>query len=243
MISVYYKELKNFLSSLTGYIAIIIFLVVCSLFVWVITENNLFNYNYASIAQLFDIAPLVFIILIPGITMNAFAEEKQNGTIEFLTTKPLSDFQIISGKYLAAMTIVFLAILPTLIYYYSVYQLGSPKGNIDTGAVIGSYVGLFLLAGIFAAIGMFMSILTSNQIAAFILTAFACFFFYWIFDFISELPAFYGKVDDIIKGIGIDYHYTNISRGRIDTRDVVYFLSMILFFLWLTYVTLDKRKW
>lgn len=243
MKAILFKEIGSFLSSLTGYISVSIFVVITGLFLWVFSETSIVNYNYASIAQLFTIAPLVFLFLIPAITMNAFSEEKQQGTLELLTTKPLTDFQIVGGKYLACLCLIVLALLPTVIYYFSVHYLGSPRGNIDTGAVIGSYIGLFFLAAIFAAIGIWVSSLTSNQIVAFISTAFMCFIFYWAFDFLSQLPMFYGKIDGTIKNIGIDEHYQNISKGRIDTRDVIYFLSVIGLFIWLTIVSLDKRKW
>ncbi len=175
--------------------------------------------------------------------MQTFASERQKGTMEFLTTKPLTDLQIIGGKYFACLTLVFLALLPTIIYYLSIYNLGSPKGNIDNGAVIGSYIGLFFLSAIYCAVGVFMSSLTENQIVAFILSAFSCFLLYFAFSFISELPIFFGTLDDIVKAIGIEYHYDNISKGRIDSRDVIYFLSMSFAFIWLTFVSLDKRKW
>ncbi len=243
MRSIYFKELNQFFSSLTGYLAIIIFLVISGLFLWVFSETSILNYNYASIGQLFTIAPLVFLFLIPAITMNAFAEEQQLKTLELLTTKPLTDLQIILGKYFAAITLVGFALLPTLIYYFSVYFLGSPVGNIDTGGVIGSYIGLFFLAAIFTAIGIWISSLTSNQIVAFIVSAFICFVVYWAFDFLSALPIFYGKSDALVKSFGINLHYENISRGRIDSRDVLYFVSTITFFLWLTFVSLDRRKW
>jgi len=243
MRSILFKEISTFLSSLTGYIAIAIFLISSGLFLWVFSDTSIINYNYASIAQLFTIAPLVFLFLIPAVTMNAFSEEKQQGTLELLNTKPLTDWQIVGGKYFASLVLILLALVPTAIYYFSVYQLGSPKGNIDSGAVIGSYIGLFFLAAIFAAIGIWISSLTSNQIVAFISTAFMCFIFYWAFDFLSLLPMFYGKTDALIKSIGIDEHYQSISKGRIDTRDIIYFLSVIGLFIWLTIVSLDRRKW
>lgn len=243
MISIFYKEITAFFSSLTGYISIIIFLLISGLFLWVLSDTSIINYNYASIGQLFTIAPLVFLFLIPAITMNTFSEEKQQGTLELLATKPLTDWQIVGGKYLATIGLIVLAILPTLVYYYSVVQLGSPKGNIDSGGAIGSYIGLIFLGAIFASIGLWMSSLTSNQVVAFIVTAFFCFFFYFAFSFFSELPIFYGKIDAAIRSIGIEYHYENISKGRIDTRDIIYFISMIFLFLWLTYVSLNRRKW
>ncbi|NNE27799.1 MAG: gliding motility-associated ABC transporter permease subunit GldF [Saprospiraceae bacterium] len=243
MWSIFTKEIQTFFSGLTGYIVLVVFLVMTGLFMWVISDTSVLNYNYASLGQLFSIAPLVFIFLIPAITMQSFAEEKQQRTIEFLTTKPLTDIEIILGKFGACLTLVIVAIIPTLIYYYSIVQLGSPIGNIDTGAVIGSYIGLIFLAGGFTAIGLFMSSLTANQIIAFILAAFACFSIYWVFEFLSNQPLFYGKSDDLVKYFGMEYHYDNISKGRIDSKDLVYFLSVIVLFIWLTKISLDKRKW
>jgi ABC-2 type transport system permease protein len=210
---------------------------------WVFSSTNLLNYNYASMGQLFSIAPIIFMFLIPALTMQSFADEKQQRTIEFLTTKPLKDIEIVLGKYLACLALLIFAILPTVIYYISIVQLGSPVGNIDTGAVIGSYIGLLLLAGIFTAIGIYTSSLTENIIVAFVLATFLCFILYWAFEFLSALPIFYGKMDDLVKYFGISYHYDNISKGRIDSKDVIYFLSIIGLFIWLTLSTLEKRKW
>ena len=243
MWSIYTKEIQTFFSGLTGYIVLIVFLVLTGMFMWVISDTSVLSYNYASLGQLFSIAPLVFIFLIPAVTMQSFAEEKQQRTMEFLTTKPLRDIDIVFGKFLACLTLVVVAIIPTLIYYYSVVQLGSPVGNIDTGAVIGSYIGLISLAAGFTAIGLFTSSLTSNQIVAFLLAAFACFFIYWVFEFLSNQPVFYGKSDDLIKYLGMEYHYDNISKGRIDSKDIIYFASIIALFVWLTLISLDKRKW
>ena len=175
--------------------------------------------------------------------MQSFSEEKQNRTLELLYTKPLTDFSIIGGKYLAALFLVVLALLPTLIYYWSLHRLGSPIGNIDDGAVIGSYLGLICLASVFVSLGIFISSLTSNQIVAFVLSAFLSFVFYFGFDFISDSPLFYGKWDDLIKNLGISYHYDNISKGRIDSKDVLYFASVTFLFLWFSFVSLDKRRW
>ncbi len=222
---------------------LVIFLLITGLFMWVFSDTSVINYNYASMGQLFSIGPLVFLFLIPAVTMQAFADEKQKGTMEFLTTKPLSDLQIVGGKYFACLTLVFFALLPTLVYYFSIYYLGSPIGNLDNGAVIGSYIGLFLLSAVYCAVGVFMSSITDNQIVAFILTAFSCFILYFAFSFVSELPMFFGTLDDVVKSIGLEYHYDNISKGRIDTRDIVYFLSMSFLFIWCTVVSLDKRRW
>ncbi len=243
MKSVFIKELVQYFSGVTGYMVMVIFLLILGLFSWVFSGTSILDYNHASLGQMFAIAPMVFMFLIPAITMQSFADEKQKGTLEFLTTKPLTDFQIVGGKYLACLTLVIIAILPTLVYYYSVVQLGSPKGNIDDGAVIGSYIGLICLSAVFVSIGVFMSSLTDNPIVAFILATFLCFFFYWAFDLFSDLPFLFGKLDDAVKYMGIEYHYDNISRGRIDTRDVIYFISLTCVFIWLTLVSLDRRKW
>ena len=243
MLSIYRKELNAFFSSLVGYITIGVFLVLMGLIVWVFPDTNLLNYNYATLNQLFDIAPLVFLFLIPAVTMRSFAEEQQTGTLELLVTRPLTDWGIVGGKFLAALTLVVFALLPTLLYYYTVYQLAVPVGNIDGGAVAGSYIGLLFLAASFCAIGLFASTLTDNQIVGFLLGTFLCFFFYYGFDFLSRLPVFVGRSDDLIQMFGIDYHYTSISRGVLDTRDLVYFLSVVGLFLAGTVVSLERRKW
>ncbi|HMR43918.1 MAG TPA: gliding motility-associated ABC transporter permease subunit GldF [Saprospiraceae bacterium] len=243
MYSIYFKEINAFFSSLIGYIVIGVFLLIFSLMMWVFPDTSLLNYNYATLDQLFDLAPMIFMFLIPAITMRSFAEEQQSGTIELLTTKPLSDLQIIGGKFLAALTLVLFSLLPTLIYYYSVYQLGSPPGNLDSGAIAGSYIGLFLLAGAFASIGLFASSITNSQIVSFILATFLCFIFHWGFFYFSRLPVFVGTMDDLVQKFGIDFHYNSISRGVVDSRDVLYFLSIIAAFFAFTLTSLGRRKW
>ena len=243
MLSIFVKELSAFFSSLIGYIVIGMFLVIMGLVMWVFPDYSVLNYNYASLDQLFAIAPLIFTFLIPAITMRSFAEENQAGTIELLVTKPLWDWEIIMGKYLACLLLVLFAILPTLLYYYSVYQLGSPPGNLDSGAIMGSYLGLVFLGAAFVAIGMFASSLTNNQIVAFILATFLCFFIYWAFFYLSKLPIFVGRLDDLVQKLGIDYHYNSISRGVVDSRDVLYFISLIAIFIFLSQIALVRRKW
>lgn len=243
MFTLFKKEIRAFLSSLIGYVAICVFLLLTGLFLWVLpTELNILNYGYAGLDALFRIAPWVFLFLIPAITMRSFADEKKTGTIEFLLTKPLTDIQIILAKYFAGVTLVLFSLLPTFIYYYSVYRLGNPVGNIDAGGTWGSYIGLFFLASAFTAIGIFASSLTDNQIVAFILAVFMCFFCYIGFDYISALDLF-GKVDEIILSIGINEHYMSMSRGVIDTRDVIYYLGMIAIFILLTKTVIESRKW
>lgn len=243
MVSIFRKEINTFFSSLIGYFVIGIFLIILGLMMFVFPDTSLLHYNYATLDQLFDLAPMIFMFLIPAITMRSFAEEIQNGTIELLATKPITEFNIILGKFLACWLLVAFALLPTILYYYTVYQLGSPKGNLDSGAILGSYFGLLFLAAVFVAIGLFASAITKNQIVAFILATFLCFIFYSGFWYISKLPIFVGKVDDIVQMLGIDYHYNSISKGVIDTRDLVYFLSAIGFFLLLTLLSLERRKW
>jgi ABC-2 type transport system permease protein len=182
------------------------------------------------------------LFLIPAITMRTLAEEQQTGTIEFLATRPVTDTEIILGKYFACLVLVFFAILPTFLYFYSIHALGSPVGNIDSGSVWGSYFGLFFLGAVFVAIGMFSSSITTNQIVAFVLGVFLCFFFYMGFEFLSNFPAFIGSIDYLIEMIGINFHYNSISRGILDTRDFVYFLSVIIGFIALTKLMMARRS-
>lgn len=242
MFSVYRKEINVFFSSLTGYLVIGVFLLSISLFMWVFPDTSVLNYNFATLDQLFSIAPLVFLFLIPAITMRSISAEKSKGTMELLFTKPLTVNDIILGKYLANFTLVVFSLLPTLIYYYSIYQLGSPKGNLDSGAIIGSYIGLFFLGGAFVSIGMFSSACSNNEIVAFILGAFLCFVFHWAFLYFSSLPVFSSSLNLIVQKFGINYHYTSISKGLIDTRDIVYFISVIVIFLLSTIMVIEHRK-
>ena len=243
MITLLKKEVSSFLSSLIGYIVITVFLLINGLFLWVFpSEFNILDFGYANIDGLFIIAPFVFLFLIPAITMRLFADEKTSGTIEILLTQPLSDLQIIMAKYLAGFALVVFSLLPTLVYFFSVYQLGLPTGNIDTGGMWGSYLGLLFLGGTFVAIGLFSSSLTDNQIIAFIISVFLCGFIYIGFEFIYSLELF-GSVDLFIKQLGMSSHYTSMSRGVIDTRDIIYFISVKSFFILLTKLSLESRKW
>jgi ABC-2 type transport system permease protein len=237
------KEIESLLSSLIAYIVIVVFLLVVSFFLWVIRfGDNIIANGYADINGLFIIAPMVFLFLIPAITMRMFSEEKKGGTIELLLTQPLSDTQIIMAKFLAGLILVIIALLPTLVYYYSVYQLGMPPGNIDSGAMWGSYIGLIFLGSSFVAIGLFASSITDNQIVSFIIAALLSGFFYLGFEFIWPLDVF-SNVGLFISSLGIYAHYESISRGVIDTRDIIYFVSVIAFFLMLTRFVLASRKW
>lgn len=243
MRAIYFKEINAFFSSLIGYVVIGIFLTLMGLLLWVLPQFSILDGRFATLDTLFAIAPQVFLFLIPAVTMRSFSEEMQTGTLELLVTRPLSDWQIVGGKFLAALTLVVFALLPTLLYYFTVYQLGAPPGNLDSGGIFGSYVGLLFLAATFVAIGLFASSLTQSQIVAFLLAAFLSFFFFQMFDLISRLPIFFGRTDDIVQALGIQYHYDSMSRGLIDTRDVVYFLSLITLFLAATVVSLGRRRW
>lgn len=243
MFTIFFKEVNTFFSSLIGYIVIGVFLLLMGLLLWLFPDFSILDSPYANLDGLFELAPIVFMFLIPAVTMRMFAEENQSGTIELLVTRPLSDWSIVGGKFLASLLLVVFALIPTALYYYSVHQLGAPPGNLDSGGIMGSYIGLFFLAGAFAAIGIFASSLTNNQIVAFILATFLCFFVYMAFDFISRLPLFFGKTDDLVQSLGIQYHYESISRGVVDSRDVFYFLSVIALFLAATVLVLGRRKW
>lgn len=234
------KEVAAFFNSLIAYLVISVFLVGVGLFFWVFGANVLDN-GYASLGVLFEMAPWFYLFLVPAITMRSLAEEFKQGTIEFLATKPLTDWQIVLGKYLAAVVLVLFALLPTLVYFVSVFYLASPTGNVDTGAIAGSYLGLFGIGCVFAAIGLFASALTDNQIVAFVLGAFLCFVFYAAFDFLAELPGLRAYSHVILK-LGINEHYGSISRGVVDSRDVVYYLSLIGGFLLLSKTLLSTRK-
>jgi ABC-2 type transport system permease protein len=240
---IFRKEISVFFSSLIGYIVIGVFLLILGLIMFIFPDSSLLNYPFATLDQFFGMAPLIFLFLIPAVTMRSFAEENQSGTIETLLTRPLRTLEIVMGKYLACVVLVIIALLPTLLYYYTVYDLGSPRGNLDSGAIAGSYAGLILLGAGFSAIGLFASSITNNQIVSFILALFLCFVFYYAFFLISKLPVFVGTSDDFVQRLGMDYHYASISRGVIDTRDIVYFLSIIAFFIVLAVGALERRKW
>jgi len=243
MFALYSKEISSFLNSLIGYIVVTVFLVMVSLFMWVFPgELNLIDAGYSSIETLFVIGPWVFLFLIPAVTMRLFADEKKTGTIELLLTKPLSDLQIVLAKYLAGFTLVIFSLIPTLFYYLSVYILGNPIGNIDHGGTWGSYLGLMFLASAYVSIGIFASAITENQIIAFIIAVFLSFFFFLGFESIATLEIF-RNIDSLIFQLGINEHYKSISRGVIDSRDIVYFLSLDALFILLTKTLLESRKW
>ena len=240
MFSIAKKELHQFFSSLTGYITIILFLLVNGLFLFVLKDSNLFDFGYATLDKFFELAPWIFLFLIPALTMRTLSDEFKTGTFEILQTRPLTKWQIVWGKYIAIITAIIFVLLPTLLYVYTLRSL-SITNSIDSGGIAGSYIGLFFLASVFAAIGLCCSGITNNAAIAFLISAFACLIVYFGFNAISKLPALQGKADYYIEMLGIDFHYRSISRGVIDTRDIIYFFSIIYFFLMLTVKNLDKK--
>lgn len=243
MFSLLRKEINIFFSSITGYLVIIVFLLLNSAFMWIFKgSNNVLESGYASLNSLFGLAPWIFLFLVPAITMRMFAEEKRSGTLELLFTRPVTEWQIVFSKFLAAWILVFISILPTLVYFISVYLLGAPQGNIDTGGTWGSYIGLLFLGGIYAALGVYSSSLTDNQIVAFILAVLLSFLFYLGFDLLSTVFSKGGYIY-LVEKIGIQYHYNSVSRGVIDSRDLIYFAAVIFIFLYATRYVLLSRKW
>ncbi|MBX7202466.1 MAG: gliding motility-associated ABC transporter permease subunit GldF [Bacteroidia bacterium] len=237
------KEVAAFLNSLVGYIVISVFLLAMGLSLWLFPGSfNIPQGGVSSLENYFVLAPWVFMFLIPAITMRSFAEERRTGTIELLLTRPLTEWHIVLAKYLAGLVLVTLAIVPTLIYFYSVYMLGNPVGNIDTGSTIGSYLGLLLLAAAFVAVGNFASVLSDNQIVAFLLGFFLCFFLFAGFDSIATMK-WLGRLGLLVSYLGISEHYSSMSRGVVDSRDLVYFFGFILLFLTFTRFRLLGRKW
>jgi ABC-2 type transport system permease protein len=243
MYALFIKEIRSFLNSLIGYISIGVFLILTSLFIWYFPGlENIFDTNQASLTALFFDAPIIFLLLIPAITMRAFAEENRQGTIEFLFTKPLTEMDIILAKFFAGVVLVLFSLIPTIIYWISIYYLSKPVGNIDTGGIIGGYLGLLMLAAGFVSIGVFCSSLTSNQVLSFILSLALCFLFYSGFEYLSQ-GFDSGVYQYWVQKVGIYAHYTSIKRGVLDSRDVVYFVGLIFLFLTLTKLNLLSRKW
>lgn len=234
------KEWRQFFSSLTGYIAIAVFLLLNGLFLFVFPDSSILDFGYASLASFFNLAPWILLFLVPTITMRSLADEYKAGTFEILKTLPLSPGQIVWGKFFGALIIVVTALLPTIIYAVSVQQL-SVTGGIDVGGTIGSYIGLIFLGAVFTAIGICASSFTNNTVVAFIAGAFICFLLYNGFEAISKLPVFAAGWDYYIEMLGINFHYRSISRGVIDIRDVIYFAGIIFLFLFITRKNLVKH--
>jgi ABC-2 type transport system permease protein len=234
------KEFRQFFSSLTGYMAITVFLLLTGLFLFLFPDTSIFAYGYASLEKFFSLAPWVLLLLIPAITMRTYADEYRSGTFELLQTLPLRAWEVVGGKYLGALAVATLSLIPTLLYAFVVGHLSS-AGGMDTGATAGSYIGLFFLASLFTSIGCCFSSLTSNAVVAFLLSAFACFLLYFGFTALSKIPALASGADYYVEMAGVDFHFRSISRGIIDTRDLVYFLTANFFFLWINFQNIQNR--
>jgi ABC-2 type transport system permease protein len=243
MFAIFRKEISGFFSTLTGYVVIFIFLLVNSLFMWVFPgEWNVLDNGYASLETLFFLSPWLFLFLVPAITMKMFAEEKRLGTIELIFSRPVTERGIIYGKYFASVLLVMLALIPGIIYYFSIWQLGETPGNLDKGGTAGAFIGLFFLAAVYVSAGIFASSITDNQVIAFISGLFICFILYMGFDSFAYLPGL-KKIDEIVIRLGINEHYKSISRGVIDIKDISYFLSVIALFNEFTVFNLISRRW
>lgn len=243
MFSIYRKEITGFFSSLTGCIVIAVFLLVNSLFMWVFPgEWNVLDNGYAGLDTLFYLSPWIFLFLVPAVTMRMIAEEKRLGTIELIYSRPVTEREVVYGKYFASVTLVLLALLPCLIYYISVCNLGLVQGNIDKGGTLGAFIGLFFLSAIYASSGLFASSLTDNQAIAFIIAVLISFILFMGFDFFAYLPGL-KKIDEFVIRLGINEHYKSMSRGVLDLRDMIYFLAIIAIFNEATRLVLLSRKW
>ncbi|MEM6516235.1 MAG: gliding motility-associated ABC transporter permease subunit GldF [Bacteroidota bacterium] len=241
MFAVLKKEINTFFASPIGYLVIAIFLLLNGLFLWLFKgEFNILDNGFADLSSFFLLAPWILIFLVPAVTMRSFADEKKQGTLELLLTKPISNFQIVFGKYLGALVLIIIALLPTILYAFTISKLGNPEGNLDVGSTIGSYFGLFFLAAAYTAIGIFSSSLSDNQIVAFIIAVFICFFFYFGFEGLSNYQLFGDTI--YIENLGMEAHFKSIGRGILDTRDIVYFLSISAFFVALTIFNLKRTN-
>jgi ABC-2 type transport system permease protein len=237
MIAILKKELNSFFASPIGYLVIAVFLIINGLFLWVFKGDfNILNAGFADLNSFFFIVPWFFLFLIPAITMRSFSDEFRLGTIEILKTKPLSDTQIVLGKFFGALILIILALIPTLIYVFSILKLGNPTNNLDFGSTLGSYIGLLFIAGAYTSIGLFTSTFSNNQIVAFIIAIIISFFMFYGFEALADL-----ELSETLRNFGMYNHFNSISRGVIDTKDIVYFVSITIFFLFLTKLKLDKE--
>lgn len=242
MYAVFKRELFSLLNSLMAYITIGVFLLASGLLLWFFPDTSILDYGYAELTSFFSLAPFLFLFLIPALTMRSFAEERREGTYVLLATRPLSDWQIILGKYFSYYVLVLFSLLPTLFYYVSTYRLALPVGNVDSGAVLGSYIGLLLLSAAFTAVGIFASSITKNQVIAFAVSVFICFIAYKGFDAMSGIFGL-RSLEGVFLSLSVNQHYQSISRGVLDTRDLLYFISFVLVFLGLTRLVLGGRRW
>tara|TARA_B110000196_G_scaffold137063_1_gene118746 strand:+ start:4549 stop:5277 length:729 start_codon:yes stop_codon:yes gene_type:complete len=242
MIALFRKEINQFFSSLTGPLTIVIILMVNGLLMWIFSGDfNVLDFGYANMDSFFMLAPILFLIFIPAICMRLFSEEYRSGTMEVLLTKPISIWNVVVSKYLAANVLVLFSILPTLIYFISIYFLGETIGNLDVGGIIGSYLGLFMLSSGFIAIGIFASAISSNQVVAFLIAIICNAIVYYGFGILSEVT-FFQNWDLFISNLGIAYHYNVMSKGVIDSRDILYFMSICFLFLMLSKITIQLKR-
>lgn len=240
MFAILKKEINTFFASPIGYLVIAVFLVLNGLFLWLFKgEFNILDSGFADLSGFFSLAPWILIFLIPAVTMRSFADEKKQGTLELLLTKPISSLQIVLGKYFGAFILVVIALIPTLLYVYTISNLESQEGSLDVGSIMGSYIGLLFLVASYTAIGVFASSLSDNQIVAFIIAVFLCFFFYFGFEGLSNFKLFGDGL--YLEQLGMDHHFKGMSRGVLDTRDMLYFLSVTAFFILLTQLNLHKK--
>ncbi|MCC1484572.1 gliding motility-associated ABC transporter permease subunit GldF [Winogradskyella immobilis] len=239
MLAILKKEINTFFASPIGYLVIAVFLVLNGLFLWLFKgEFNILDNGYADLSSFFLLTPWILIFLVPAVTMRSFSDEKKQGTLELLLTKPISHFQIVLGKYFGALILIIIAVIPTLLYVFTISKLGNPEGNLDIGSIIGSYFGLLFLICAYTAIGIFTSTLSDNQIVAFIIAVFICFFFYFGFDGLANYNFFGDTI--YLESLGMASHFKSMSRGVIDTRDLIYFISIAFFFLLLTKLNIKK---
>lgn len=240
MWSICMKEMRQFFSNLTGYIALFLFLLVTGVYLFLLQDSSILEFGYATLDSFFELAPWVLMFLVPAIAMRSFSDEYRNGTFETLKTRPVTSFQIVAGKYCAILGVMLFVIIPTLIYVYTIKDL-STTGQIDGGGITGSYIGLLFLSAVFASISLCCSSFTSNPVVSFLISVFACLVLYYGFSALSLLPAFSGSADYYIEMLGIDFHYRSVSRGVLDSRDIIYFLSVIILFLMITVKNVNKR--
>ncbi|TCK69415.1 protein involved in gliding motility GldF [Winogradskyella wandonensis] len=241
MLAILRKEISTFFASPIGYLVVAVFLLLNGLFLWIFTgEFNILDNGYADLSSFFLLAPWILIFLVPAVTMRSFSDEKKQGTLELLVTKPLSHFQIILGKYFGAFLLITIALIPTLLYVFTIYKLGNPKGNLDMGSTLGSYFGLLFLVAAYTAIGIFASSTTDNQIVAFIMAIFISFIFYFGFDGIASYNLFGSGFS--LENLGMSSHYKSMSRGVIDTRDLLYFISIATLFILLTKLNIKQPR-
>jgi ABC-2 type transport system permease protein len=243
MFAILKKEINGFFSTLTGYVVIIVFLLLNSLFMWVLPgEWNILDSGYAGLDTLFALSPWIFLFLVPAITMRMIAEEKRLGTIELIYSRPVTEREVVYGKFIASIILVFLALLPGIVYYTTVYFLGENPGNIDNGGTLGAFTGLFFLAAVYVSAGIFSSSLTDNQVIAFIIAVVISLFLFAGFDSFAYLPGL-KKIDEFLINLGINEHYKSMSRGVIDLKDVAYYLAIVVIFNEATRLSLLSRKW